>query len=82
VTFYDDQRRDLGTSWVGPFKGTNDWQESKKVFRVPASAREGILRLGLFGATGKVSFDSIQMTPIERGGGAPKPLKTFDLEKK
>jgi protein-L-isoaspartate(D-aspartate) O-methyltransferase len=82
ITFYDDQRRDLGTSWMGPYKGTQDWHESKKTFRVPAAAKEGILRLGLFGATGKVSYDSVEMTPIVRGGGAPKPLKTFKIEDK
>lgn len=80
VTFYDDQRRDLGTSWIGPFKGTENWREFKKAFRVPLAAREGILRLGLFGATGKVSYDKIQMSPILRDGAAPKPLNKIGLE--
>lgn len=82
VTFYDEQRRDLGTSWVGPFKGSEDWREHKKAFRVPANAREGILRLGLFGATGKVSYDKLEMTPILREGAAPKPLNKFGLDPK
>ncbi len=81
ITFYDEQRRDLGTSWMGPFKGTSDWHESKKAFRVHPAAKEGILRLGLFGATGKLSYDGITMTPILRGGGDPKPLPTFKLER-
>jgi protein-L-isoaspartate(D-aspartate) O-methyltransferase len=66
ITFYDEQRRDLGTSWVGPFRGTRDWEQVKKVFRVPPQAREGILRLGLFGATGEVSYDLVEMTPTLR----------------
>jgi protein-L-isoaspartate(D-aspartate) O-methyltransferase len=66
ITFYDEQRRDLGTSWMGPFKGTQEWHEAKKSFRVPTTAREGIVRIGLFGATGKVSFDKISMTPKNR----------------
>lgn len=66
ITFYDEQRRDLGTSWMGPFKGTQEWHEAKKSFRVPTTAREGIVRISLFGATGKVSFDKISMTPKNR----------------
>lgn len=66
ITFYDEQRRDLGTSWIGPFRGTKDWQQYDKTFRVPAQAREGIVRLGLFGATGKVSFDKLEMKATAR----------------
>lgn len=72
ITFYDEQRRDLGTSWIGPFKGTADWTEHRKTFRVPVGAREGIVRLGLFGATGKLSYDRVEMTPVERRSVAPK----------
>jgi protein-L-isoaspartate(D-aspartate) O-methyltransferase len=66
ITFYDDQRRDLGTSWLGPYKSDQDWKQSKGTFRVPLAAKEGILRIGLFGATGKASFDNITMTPVPR----------------
>ncbi len=66
ITFYDEQRRDLGTSWIGPFRGTKDWQQYDKTFRVPIQAREGILRLGLFGATGKISFDKLEMKALAR----------------
>jgi protein-L-isoaspartate(D-aspartate) O-methyltransferase len=76
-TFYDDQRRDLGTSWLGPFKGTDDWKPTRGTLRVPPAAREGILRIGLFGATGKVSFDNITMTPVPRKVAPPKPLEVF-----
>jgi protein-L-isoaspartate(D-aspartate) O-methyltransferase len=66
ITFYDEHRRDMGTSWIGPFKGTNDWQQFEKTFRVPAQAKEGIVRLGLFGATGKASFDKLEMKAVPR----------------
>jgi hypothetical protein len=29
--------------------------------RVPAKAREAIFRIGLFGATGEISFDSVSI---------------------
>lgn len=71
VTFYDAERRDLGTSWIGPFHGTSSWHEVKKSFRVPPKAREGILRIGLFGGTGKIWLDNITMVVDRKGGDAP-----------
>jgi protein-L-isoaspartate(D-aspartate) O-methyltransferase len=66
MTLYDDQRRDLGTSFIGPFRGTAGWHEESKIFRVPAAAREGIFRIGLFGSTGTAAFDKLQMKKVER----------------
>lgn len=60
VSFYDHNRKELGTWWIGPFKGTQDWHAVSEKFRVPAGAREGILRLGLFGATGEAAFDDLR----------------------
>ena len=34
-------------------------------FRVPVAAREAIVRVGLFGATGKASFDNIKIKKAE-----------------
>lgn len=64
VTFYDSERRDLGTSWMGPFYGTAAWHDVKKTFRVPPQTKEGILRIGLFGGTGKIWFDKMEMTVV------------------
>lgn len=61
VTFYDQSRRELGTSWLGPFRGTKEWAPQSKSFRVPPQTREGILRIGLFGGVGKISFDQVQI---------------------
>jgi protein-L-isoaspartate(D-aspartate) O-methyltransferase len=66
VTLYDGSRKDLGTSWIGPFQGTSNWERHQDRFRVPPTAREGILRIGLFGATGQIAFDDIQITPVPR----------------
>ncbi|MCA9119725.1 MAG: protein-L-isoaspartate(D-aspartate) O-methyltransferase [Planctomycetales bacterium] len=66
ITFYDENRNDLGHNWIGPFRGSADWSRVKKRIRVPIQAREGLLRLGLFGATGELSFDSVIIEPISR----------------
>lgn len=62
ITFYDELRRSLGRVEIGPFRGTRDWRRYVKESRVPLKAREALLRIGLFGATGKASFDNIRLT--------------------
>ncbi len=66
ISFYDESRADMGTVWLGPFRGTAQWHQVSQRLRVPAQAREGILRIGLFGATGEISFDAVQMKAISR----------------
>lgn len=64
VTFYDENRKSLGHNWIGPFRGESDWKKVAKRFRVPPTTREGILRIGLYGATGEISFDAIQLKKV------------------
>ncbi len=66
ISFYDESRRDVGLAVMGPYLGTTDWHRASRSIRVPPQAREGILRLGLFGATGEVSFDDVRITPVAR----------------
>ena len=66
VSFYDQDRRELGVRWLGPWRGTDPWHQTTKSIRVPIGAREGILRIGLFGATGQISFDDVRMKAIPR----------------
>ena len=61
LTFYDRNRAEVGKNWLGPWRGTKDWKEYQKVIRIPTLAREGILRIGLFGATGVASFDDVRL---------------------
>lgn len=61
ITFYDHERREVGKNWLGPWKGTLSWRRYEKTIRVPSAAREAILRIGLFGATGTASFDDVRL---------------------
>jgi protein-L-isoaspartate(D-aspartate) O-methyltransferase len=51
----------LGT-WTGSF----DWKKESKRVEVPPKAREGIMRIGLFGAIGEVSFDAIEIKAVKK----------------
>ena len=53
-------------NWVGPFQGTSAWKQVAQRFRVPPDTREAIIRIGLFGATGEISFDEVQMKSTTR----------------
>ncbi len=65
VTFYDERRATLGSEVVGPFRGTFDWYRQRGTLSVPVRAREAILRIGLLGATGKLSIDDIELAVAE-----------------
>lgn len=65
ITFYDHERGEVGSNWVGPWRGTNGWQAAKKIVRVPKTAREAIVRIGLLGATGSAAFDDVSVSVPE-----------------
>jgi protein-L-isoaspartate(D-aspartate) O-methyltransferase len=67
LTLFDEQRRQSEPLVIGPFRGTSDWHEVSKVFRIPPETREGIFRIGLFGATGMAAFDKLEIRNV------PKP---------
>ena len=66
IVFYDERRAVLKTLGIGPWRGTLVWQHEREKFDVPARAREAIVRIGLFGATGEVSFDEVTLKVTER----------------
>jgi protein-L-isoaspartate(D-aspartate) O-methyltransferase len=66
VTYYDERRATVGEESLGPFIGNFDWREESGGLAVPLRAREAILRIGLVGATGKISFDDIRLTTSPR----------------
>jgi protein-L-isoaspartate(D-aspartate) O-methyltransferase len=61
VIFYDENRDIIGEKVMGPWHGTFAWQAETKKLDVPLKAREGIMRIGLFGALGEISLDDIQV---------------------
>ena len=65
ITFYDDNRAQTGYSWVGPWRDSLPWQKVSDTLRVPPKTREAIVRIGMFGATGEISFDDIQIRTAE-----------------
>jgi protein-L-isoaspartate(D-aspartate) O-methyltransferase len=65
ITFYDDNRKDLGHFGVMSLRGTFDWRRVSERIRIPPMAREGILRIGMFEATGEAAFDDVRMTPLK-----------------
>ncbi len=66
LTFYDEQRRQLGHDMFDPWQGSLDWQRVSMTIDVPRSAREAILRLGLFGASGEFCVDDVRLQPVSR----------------
>ena len=51
ISFFDENRALMGRDWIGPWRGTFDWQRRSERFKVPAQCREAIVHIGLFGAT-------------------------------
>ena len=67
ITFYDELRATVGRVFIGPWQGTFDWREVTTREKVPPRAREAIVHIGLFGATGELSFDNIRVRGIKPG---------------
>jgi len=63
LTFYDEKRANVGIRGLGPFRGTFDWKQEKEKIKVPSTAREAILAIGLLGATGELWLDEIEIAP-------------------
>ncbi len=65
ITFYDKDREEVRTDGLGPWRGTFSWQTQSKVIDVPRQAREAIVRIGLLGAVGELSFDEIALERVD-----------------
>jgi protein-L-isoaspartate(D-aspartate) O-methyltransferase len=61
IIFYDENRAEIGYTWVGPWHDSFDWRRVQEKLRVPPKAREAIVRIGMGGATGEISFDDIRI---------------------
>jgi protein-L-isoaspartate(D-aspartate) O-methyltransferase len=61
ITFYDENRAAVGQGMIGPWRDSFPWQQQSARIDVPIKAREAIVRIGLLGAMGEISFDAIQL---------------------
>ncbi len=61
ISFYDENRGTIGQGVVGPWRGSFPWQKQSAQIDVPPKAREAIIRIGLLGAVGEISFDAIEL---------------------
>ena len=61
VEFYGPNRRPVGSKRINPWTGTFDWEERNVTIPVPRSARLAILGVGLFGGTGHLIVDDVQV---------------------
>ncbi len=66
ITFYDERRAIITMRGMGPWQNTFAWQHEQEKIEVPIRAREAIIRIGLFGATGEISFDNLSLQVTER----------------
>jgi protein-L-isoaspartate(D-aspartate) O-methyltransferase len=66
ISFYDENRAGVGEASLGPWRGTFDWQPESKRISVPQKAREAILRIGLLGGVGEISFDQIELKSVRK----------------
>jgi protein-L-isoaspartate(D-aspartate) O-methyltransferase len=61
VQFYDENRAPVGEQTLGLLRGSSDWKTEAKRIAVPLRAREALVRIGLFGATGELSLDDVRL---------------------
>ena len=62
LEFYDEQRKRCGSVEIPVPQRDFDWKQfSSKAIEVPESARMAILQIGLFGMTGTIWFDDVQV---------------------
>ncbi|MCA9069022.1 MAG: protein-L-isoaspartate(D-aspartate) O-methyltransferase, partial [Planctomycetaceae bacterium] len=67
VHFYDSIRKPIGDHVLGPWtQSQNDWETVATRIRVPADAREMIVRIGLNGATGTLCVDDVNLSTGNR----------------
>ncbi len=65
VTYFDENRAIVGREQTGPWFGTFDWERKSAIVKVSDKAREAICHIGLFGATGEISYDDVQLRPVK-----------------
>jgi protein-L-isoaspartate(D-aspartate) O-methyltransferase len=62
LAFYNANRELISVVETGEWEGTFDWRPFEQRVAVPHGTREAIVRIGLCGATGRLSMDRIGLT--------------------
>jgi protein-L-isoaspartate(D-aspartate) O-methyltransferase len=66
VHFFSIEQRPLGDQVVGPWEGSFSWRTVAGEVLVPPQAHWAVVRIGLNGATGRLSVDDIRLKPVPR----------------
>lgn len=61
LTFFDQNRSMVGQGTLGPWQGTFAWRRESTTIAVPPRTREAVVRIGLGGGVGEVSFDDLKI---------------------
>ncbi len=67
ITFYDESRSTVGEAAMGPWQGSFPWHLETSRLSVPLAAREAIVRIGLLGGVGEISFDDLPLEAVDSG---------------
>lgn len=66
LNFFDEQRGPAGVQYAGPWPATAAWSKKEARIDVPVKARLAVLAVGLFGGTGELAVDDINLEVTER----------------
>jgi hypothetical protein len=64
--FYGENRDPVGENQLGPWSGSFDWTRQTSRLPVPAQARLAVIGIGLFGGTGEIWFDQVEVSAAAR----------------
>ena len=67
LTFYDENRALIRSAVFGPWKGNATWFQESRELPIPGRARLAVIVIGMFGATGEVAIDDLQINATVDG---------------
>jgi protein-L-isoaspartate(D-aspartate) O-methyltransferase len=59
LVFFDAQRAPVGSSVLGPWRGSGGWTKKRMRAKVPEQARLMGIAVGMFGGTGQLTIDNL-----------------------